>query len=207
MGGSFRVGGRGAFRPTHPARPNFPGRRRGWGWGPAWVWGYVPYSDYYDDSDYEPAVTEATPRERVEQPAQAEPPEKAPPSLLLERQGDQWVQVTGYIQSSPPTQSTPSETVKATPLRPVMASRNETAQPPPELPPAVLVFRDGHEEEVKSYTIIGETLYASANYWTSGSWTKKIEIADLDVPATLKLNQERGSKFNLPSGPQEVLIR
>jgi hypothetical protein len=50
-------------------------------------------------------------------------------------------------------------------------------------------------------------LYTSANYWTSGSWTRKIEIANLDVPATLKLNQERGSKFSLPSGPQEVVIR
>jgi hypothetical protein len=29
----------------------------------------------------------------------------------------------------------------------------------------------------------------------------------LDVPATLKLNQERGAKFSLPSGPNEVMIR
>lgn len=71
----------------------------------------------------------------------------------------------------------------------------------------MLVFRDGHEEEITSYTIIGNTLYARANYWTSGSWTRTIEIANLDVPATLKLNQERGSNFRLPSGPQEVMIR
>ena len=117
------------------------------------------------------------------------------------------MQVTGYPESTRATPSASPETVNATRLRPVMPSRKEAAQPPPELPPAVLVFRDGRQEEVKSYTIIGETLYASANYWTSGSWTRKIEIADLDVPATLKLNQERGSKFNLPSGPQEVVIR
>ena len=60
---------------------------------------------------------------------------------------------------------------------------------------------------MKSYTIINRTLYASANYWASGSWTRKIELGNLDVPATQKLNEERGSKFLLPSGPQEVVIR
>jgi hypothetical protein len=84
-------------------------------------------------------------------------------------------------------------------------SANEAPEPP--LPAAVLVFRDGHQEEVESYTIIGSTLYTKANYWTSGSWTRQIEIANLDVPATLKVNQERGSKFRLPSGPQEVMVR
>jgi hypothetical protein len=112
-----------------------------------------------------------------------------------------------WESAAQPYQAAPPETVEAAHLRAVMPSRNEAAEPPRELPPTVLVFRDGHEEEVKSYTIIDKTLYTSANYWTSGSWTRKIEIANLDVPATLKLNQERGSKFSLPSGPQEVVIR
>jgi hypothetical protein len=50
------------------------------------------------------------------------------------------------------------------------------------------------------------TIYSKADYWSSGSWTKKIQIADLDVPATLKLNQERGLKFELPAGPNEVVV-
>jgi len=29
----------------------------------------------------------------------------------------------------------------------------------------------------------------------------------LDVPATLKLNEDRGAKFSLPSGPNEVMFR
>jgi hypothetical protein len=174
---------------------------------PGWGWGYLPYSDYYDYSDYEPAMTEPPPWESAAQPTQAAPPERLPDSILLERQGDQWVQVTVYSQSPAPAQLAPPKTVEAPDLHAVMPSRNEAAEPPRELPPAVLVFRDGHEEEVQSYTIIDKTLYTSANYWTSGSWTRKIEIANLDVPATLKLNQERGSKFSLPSGPQEVVIR
>jgi hypothetical protein len=122
-------------------------------------------------------------------------------------QGDQLVQVAGYGQAPAAAQPAPPETAQATRLRAVMPSGNEAAEPPRELPPAVLVFRDGHEEELKNYTIIGKTLYTRANYWTSGSWKRKIEIANLDVPATLKLNQERGSQFRLPSEPQEVVIR
>lgn len=149
-------------------------------------------------------MTEAPPRESDAQPALERPPERVPPSLVIERQGDQWVQVAGYIQSPTPTQPAQTETVKANSLRPIIPSHNGSA---PELPLAVLVYRDGHEEEVERYTIIGETLYTIANYWTSGSWTRKIDLADLDIPATLKLNQERGSKFSLPSGPHEVMIR
>ena len=46
------------------------------------------------------------------------------------------------------------------------------------------------------------TIYLKADNWTSGSWTKKIQIADLDVPATLKLNQGRGLNFVLPASPE-----
>jgi len=35
----------------------------------------------------------------------------------------------------------------------------------------------------------------------------EIQIADLDLPATLKQNQDRGVRFELPSGPDEVMIR
>jgi hypothetical protein len=71
----------------------------------------------------------------------------------------------------------------------------------------VLVFRDGHQEEVGKYTIMGSTIYISTDYWTSGSWTRKVQIAELDVPTTLKLNQERRTNFKLPSGPNEVMVR
>jgi hypothetical protein len=79
--------------------------------------------------------------------------------------------------------------------------------PAVRLPPAVLVFRDGHQEEIAKYTIVGSTLVANADYWTTGAWTRKIQIADLDVPETLRLNQKRGAQFKLPSGPNEVIVR
>lgn len=62
-------------------------------------------------------------------------------------------------------------------------------------------------EEVQKYMIQGGVLYTTSDYWTTGSWTRKIPLAELDIPASLKLNKERGTKFNLPSAPNEVVIR
>jgi hypothetical protein len=70
-----------------------------------------------------------------------------------------------------------------------------------EIPAAVLVFRDGHTEQIRKYVITATTLSTSADYWSSGSWTRKIPIADLNVAETLKLNQQRGTGFSLPSRP------
>ena len=71
----------------------------------------------------------------------------------------------------------------------------------------MLVFRDGHQEEITRYTIVGGTIYARANYWSNGSWTRKVPVAELNVPATLELNRERVANFSLPSGPHVVVIR
>jgi hypothetical protein len=70
-----------------------------------------------------------------------------------------------------------------------------------------LSFRDGHNEQIERYTIAGEAIYTKADYWTTRSWTRKIPINELDIPATLAINRERGTKFRLPSGPNEVVIR
>ena len=86
-------------------------------------------------------------------------------------------------------------------------SSPSTATVVKETPPAILIYRDGRTEDVSSYSIIGGTIYTKANYWTEGAWTRKIQIADLDIPATLQQNRQRGVKFDLPSGPDEVVIR
>jgi hypothetical protein len=71
----------------------------------------------------------------------------------------------------------------------------------------VLVFRDGRVEEIGKYIIIGATIYTGTDSWSNSWWTRKVQIVELDVPTTLELNQERGTKFSLPSGPNEVMIR
>jgi len=171
---------------------------------------FLPYLYFYSpylfpDFDSEPGMTGMPEPQVVFIEATPAPPPPEP--QLLELQGDQWVRVANYTQASSGAPSAQLESLPASGPASVAPRQSVAAEPPRELPPAVLVFRDGHREEVKSYTIIDKILYTSSDYWTSGSWTRKIEIANLDVPATLKLNQERGSKFSLPSGPQEVVIR
>jgi hypothetical protein len=165
---------------------------------------FYPYYDDYDRQGEAPTpqvVVMQSPPAAAPAPA---PQVSAPEPLLLEWQGDHWVRITNYGQSATRLQlEHPGESN----LRSSAPGRQRPVQPSAQLAPAVLVFRDGRKEEVSSYTIVSGTMYTKTDYWTSGSWTKKIQIADLDVPATLKLNQERGVKFALPGGPHEVVIR
>lgn len=170
---------------------------------------FLPFGDYYPDYDNEPVEPEAPPPQGFVLPYAQPPAPVTPPAdpLVLEFQGGQWVRIANYGQSPTGAQPVPPGPAQATNLRSVTAGGNEAAQPPRELPPAVLVFRDGHKEEIEGYTIVGDVIYTSADYWSTGSWTREVPIAQLDVPATLKLNQERGGKFSLPSGPHEIVIR
>jgi hypothetical protein len=82
-----------------------------------------------------------------------------------------------------------------------------TALRPRDLLPVLLIFRDGHTEEVRDYTIADGTLYARGNYYTDGFWTKKISLATLNVSETLQANNQRNVKFILPKSPNEVITR
>jgi hypothetical protein len=76
-----------------------------------------------------------------------------------------------------------------------------------DLPPAVLVFRDGHREEVRDYTIADGVLYARGDYYMDGYWNKKIALATLDLGQTLEANRSRSVKFVLPASANEVITR
>jgi hypothetical protein len=175
----------------------------------------LPYADFYSDSDYYTGgIPQQQPQIVVVQGASPAPvPESPAPvgSLLLELQGDRFVRTTMSAGARGGSQVAPVDSEKsATPSPDPGTSRskpNTIGSPARELLPAVLVFQDGRREEVSEYTIMNGTIYSKADYWTTGSWTRKVAIADLDVPATLKLNRERGSKFMLPAGPNEVVIR
>ena len=60
-------------------------------------------------------------------------------------------------------------------------------------PQTVLVFKDGHQVEVANYAIVGSTLYD-----LTGGHRQKIALADLDLTATAKQNDDRGIDFRLP---------
>ena len=171
--------------------------------------GYFPY--FY--SDYAEGPGEAPPDQIVEQiaaPAPPTPPHVAADAMMIELQGDHWVRVTndGETQSGGDfNPNGPQHTATAQPFAAPSVRRAVASESSAIVPSAVLVFRDGHQEEISKYMIRGATIYAGADYWNGGSWTRKVQIAELDVPATLKLNQGRGANFNLPSSPDEVMIR
>ena len=69
--------------------------------------------------------------------------------------------------------------------------------PAPEVQPGapiVLVFRNGKQQEVTNYAIMGDTLYVFDQTQTK----KKIALAELDIPATVKANDDRGMEFRVP---------
>ena len=68
------------------------------------------------------------------------------------------------------------------------------SQPPEPAVPTVLVYRDQHKQEVQNYAIVGQTLWAF-----SAGRTQKIPLANLDVTATEKANDDRGVAFRVPA--------
>jgi hypothetical protein len=73
-------------------------------------------------------------------------------------------------------------------------SSSEERQGAPIMPATVLVFRDQHQREIQNYAIVGQTLWNFAP-----QRTEKIPLADLDLTATTRANDERGISFRVPS--------
>lgn len=67
--------------------------------------------------------------------------------------------------------------------------------PPTAQPQTVLVFKDGHQQEVENYAIIGDTLWD-----LTGDRRHKIALSDLNLDATVKANDDRGIDFTVPPG-------
>jgi hypothetical protein len=61
-------------------------------------------------------------------------------------------------------------------------------------PETALVFRDQHVEEIRNYAIAGGTLWVLNDHQAA----KKIPLAQLDLAATARMNDDRGVDFQLP---------
>jgi hypothetical protein len=83
------------------------------------------------------------------------------------------------------------------PPEPANGSSSATPGPADQSPPTVLVFKDGHQLEVENYAIVGNTLFDL----TEGH-RRKVALADLDLTATSKENDDRGIDFHLPAGSE-----
>jgi hypothetical protein len=124
--------------------------------------------------------------------------------LLIELQNGRYVRVHSPASNDDPRlQNVAPDRAEANSAHPPLIAK---ASPEP-LPSAVLIFRDGHREEVRDYTIADGALYARGDYYTDGYWNKKIDLAKLNLPETLEANASRNVKFVLPSSPNEVITR
>ncbi len=156
-------------------------------------------------ADYPVAPVAVPPQFVVVQPAppvETQPEIKSEP-LMIELQGNRYVRFGGRQQSAERGANAPTRLRGS---RCDQFSANHSATPT-ELAPAVLIFKDGHREQVPEYAIVGSTIYASGDYWQSGHWTKNIQVSALNIPATIQANHQAGIRFTLPSGPNEVVTR
>jgi hypothetical protein len=191
--GGFGFGG------FHNGFPGHPGR----GFGR----GLVFFGDPFLETDYASPYQTPSPPVVIVQPtaAVATPAEPKTEPLLIEWQGDRYVRFSGHQESAA---SVPLDYSQAPESR---AANNATYSPAQssraELPPAVLVYRDGHREAVSDYVIAGGNLYARGDYYRDGFWTKTVQLSALDIPATMRANSLSGVRFVLPSGPNEVVTR
>lgn len=177
------------FRGAHFHRGGFPGA-------------YYPLGLF--DTDYpEPGYARSSqPQVIVLQSPQAPAAQPAPPPsqpLMIELQGDHYVQISG-------DQPAPSQMINSSQTT-ARVSGSTTPTPSPNLiPTAVLIFRDGHREEVSGYTIANGRLYVTSNYSTTGFWIQKIELSALNLTETIAANNVSGRKFQIPSAPNEVIV-
>lgn len=109
---------------------------------------------------------------------------------IFDRRGPGGPAPNNYYPSQPPAALNPSAEAPAT-----SAPAGEGAPEQPE-PSTILVFKDGHKLEVENYAIVGTNLFD-----LSAGHRQKIPIADLDVTATQKANEDQGIEFKLPSQP------
>ncbi len=144
----------------------------GYPYAPYYYGAYAPYAlNYgYDDSPYTGYVAgtfDTSPG--YEDPPQYSPSPNYTPS------------------SSPPPVSSAPEPQSYQQQKTNRRASDELAEP------TVLVFRDGHRQEVANYAIMGSTLFV-----LSGP-RSRIPVAELDVPATERENQSRGVDFHVPA--------
>ncbi len=165
--------------------PYWGGGYVGWGGYPYWGWGWggnLGWYGYYGSYDnYTPDIYAATTYSA-----------QTYPSYVYVNPND-----GGY--TTPPDQQTQDQIDRLNneveQLRSQQASQNPPQGKTVEIhADTVLVFRDGHAEEVQNYAIAGKTLWVFDE-----SRARKVPIASLDLPATKHSNEDRGIDFVVPA--------
>jgi hypothetical protein len=155
----------------------------GWGWG---GYGY-PYGFYgMDDPPQSGQVMSNS--SRYEQPMYQQPDDARYGNHYLDNRED------GRGTRSQDSDGGDAESTKV--IRPQVTEVAPAAQQPAKAEPdvnVVLVYKDGHRREVHNYVITGETIWDLTDHLT-----RKIPLSDIDLDATTKVNDERGTPITLP---------
>jgi hypothetical protein len=204
-GAQMRGGSRGSARGARDFGGSFGGHRRD-----AFARGYFvgDTAFLYDDYPFGPAVPEPAPSQSVLQsPGVADVPTTKIVSLLIELQGDHYVRYGGVARPAQPDAGTSRVSALETTSRPTITASHVLQR---DLRPTVLVYRDGHREEVADYVIVGRVIYAHKARVDDDLLAyglNNIQVSMLDLSATLKANRENGVSFVLPDGQNQVITR
>ncbi|MGB9235226.1 MAG: hypothetical protein WCC04_12500 [Terriglobales bacterium] len=157
----------------------FRGNRYGFGYGFRNRWGYgypyygYPYYGYYDPYWWWDSGSSYDDDQAQQQQMAGQMNEENLEEQQMLQQQDQ----DAYAQRRPVP-------------RDPQPSRQETARNDPA---TVLVFRNGSQREIQNYAIVDGMLF---NF--TAARTERIPLAVLDIPATVKANDDRGVDFRLP---------
>jgi hypothetical protein len=180
-------------------RDRFRNNVGGFGYGGGYL--YNPYG-YYDTQTTEEAQPAAT---NYEQPVD----DSGPGLTVFERRREYQL-----IGDSPQYQREQQEAHYGEHYTDAREDRNRTedrnqiatnknereaaapAAAPEEVVSTILIFRDGSHREIKNYALMGTSIYDLSV--KPGQGRMKILLADLDIPATIAANDQRGIEFKVP---------
>ncbi len=209
-------------RIAHSSGPAFhgvgsPGGFRGPGTHPrGFLYPFGVFSDsFYSDALYSagyPVAAEPPVIILQNPPAAVSMSDRTPPPaqpLMIELHGNHYVRISGEDTGTQMQMIDQENTSAVAKVRRPEGTSSEASTKPVahDLPPVVLIFLDGHREQVSTYTIADGILYTSGDYYTSGSWNKKIELSLLNISETISSNRSQGISFQLPTSPNEVIVR
>lgn len=181
-------GGRGwsgGYRPWGYGWRGYPGWGYGYaGWGGYPWWGWYGGGGWYDSSYYNSYPYYSYPAQTYPSSVYVTPSDSidyAPSDQVQQDEIDRLNNEVDRLRAQGQSQS------------PVPRSRSQNTEIRAE---TVLIYRDGHAEEVENYAIVGKTIWVF-----NEARAKKIPLADLDLAATQRDNEDRGIDFVLPNSP------
>jgi hypothetical protein len=146
---------------------------------------YIPYYPVVSPYDY---------TDTPEDQASADAPDQYQGGpTIFDRRGPGTPLPDDYVTDPPKARLPKPDPV---PNNDVAATPDPTIAPIAAEPSTILVFKDGHKLEVGNYAIVGSNLFDL----TPGR-RQKVALADLDVSATEKANDDLGIDFKLPKLP------